>query len=490
MTNFFPRLSVIFSIITAFLCNQVDATEKEETDPANVRPNIVFVLTDQWRASALGYAGDPNVKTPCLDQLAREGYRFSNAISVCPVCTPARAALMTGRYPTSTGMFFNDLHLPDQELCMGEIFKEANYDTAYIGKWHLNGNGRRAFVLPEHRQGFDFWKAAECDHNYVSSHFYEGDSSQIRHWEGYDAYAQTTAACDYLREHTKSEKPFFLFVSYGPPHAPHDTAPEEFRRSYSQANIEIPPNVLPEDQEVVRKELVGYYAHCSALDKCVGELIDTINKTGLNRNTIFLFTSDHGEMMGAHGVAPPTKQWPYDESVRVPLIIRLPEMQSPREIRTPIGTPDILPTLLALAGIAIPHTVEGDNLSEILHSSATASDRAALIMQVSPWSKNLDEYRGIRTEKYTYVRKMDGPWLMFDDQKDPWQMSNLIHDPDYTDVRADLERKLQEELGKIRDTFQPRQHYIDQWGLRLNSQGYIPFSDPNAEHQTPVLQIP
>jgi len=111
---------------------------------------IVFVLTDQWRAQATGYGGDPNVKTPNVDALASRSINFANAVSVCPVCTPYRASLMTGRYPLSTGMFMNDLYLPGDELCMGEIFKEAGYETAYIGKWHLDGHGRDVFI-PKNR---------------------------------------------------------------------------------------------------------------------------------------------------------------------------------------------------------------------------------------------------------------------------------------------------------------------------------------------------
>ena len=122
---------------------------------AQQKPNVVYILTDQWRASAFGYAGDPNVKTPNIDQLASESISFTNALSVSPVCTPHRAALMTGRYPTTTGMFLNDLYLPDEELCMAEIFKSEGYDTAYLGKWHLDGHGRLNNVAPERRQGFD-----------------------------------------------------------------------------------------------------------------------------------------------------------------------------------------------------------------------------------------------------------------------------------------------------------------------------------------------
>ena len=162
------------TLLTFPLLAPLAALHAAEPSKRKPRPNIVYLLADQWRASATGYAGDPNVRTPNLDRLAREGLNFRNAVSVCPVCTPYRAALMTGRFPTSTGMFLNDAHLPEGELCMAEIFRQAGYVTAYIGKWHLDGHGREAYIPPDRRQGWEYWKAAECDHTYNHSHYYSG----------------------------------------------------------------------------------------------------------------------------------------------------------------------------------------------------------------------------------------------------------------------------------------------------------------------------
>src|SRR5690554_4633373 len=164
------------------------------------RPNIVFILADQWRASALGYAGDPNVATPNLDRLAKESLNFRNAVSVCPVCTPYRASLLTGRYPTSTGMFLNDANLPESELCIAEVLQNSGYKTGYIGKWHLDGHGRKGYIPPERRKGFEYWKVAECDHNYNHSHYYSGHSKEMRYWDGYDVFAQTKDASQFILE--------------------------------------------------------------------------------------------------------------------------------------------------------------------------------------------------------------------------------------------------------------------------------------------------
>jgi len=333
MRNFMKRIitSLCLFFIAVFIPINVEAGEAAFLQ----KPNIVFILTDQWRASAFGYTGDPNVQTPKIDKLAAQSLRFPNAVSVSPVCTPYRATLMTGRFPTTTGMFLNDLYLPESELCMGEIFKSQGYDTAYIGKWHLDGHGREAYIPPSRRQGFDYWKAAECTHQYLKSHYYSGDSPEMKFWEGYDAYAQTKDAQSYIRDCANSEKPFLLFVSFGPPHFPHQTAPAGLKKLYPPENLKLFPNVPPRRVAGARHELVGYYAHCTALDQCVGDLLSTIEETGLDKSTIIVFTSDHGEMMGAQDINPTQKQWPFDESAHIPLLLRYPGSVS-RDVVMPI----------------------------------------------------------------------------------------------------------------------------------------------------------
>lgn len=304
-------------------------------------PNIVFILTDQWRAQAFGYAGDPNVKTPHIDALAARSLNVENAISVCPVCTPQRASLLTGRFPTTTGMFMNDIYLPKEELCMAEIFKDAGYDTGYVGKWHLDGHGRDSYIPPERRQGFDYWKVLECTHSYNESYYYAGDNLTKLKWEGYDAYAQTADAHAYIRDHADGDKPFLLFVGYGGPHFPHGSAPEELKALYPPNELKLRPNVTQEQEERSRNELQGYYGHCTAIDACVGKLYETIEAAGIANDTIFVFTSDHGDMHGSQGLKSWTKQVPWDESICVPFLLRYPAIHDAgRKESTPLNTPD------------------------------------------------------------------------------------------------------------------------------------------------------
>jgi arylsulfatase A-like enzyme len=456
------------------------------------KPNIVYVLVDQWRAQALGYAGDPNVKTPYLDELAARSVNFENAVSVCPVCTPYRASLLTGKYPLSTGMFLNDLYLPSDELCMAEIFKSAGYDTGYIGKWHLDGHGRDVYIPKDRRQGFDYWKVLECTHNYNNSLYYSGEDKKIRKWDGYDAYSQTKDAQKYIRDHAKKDKPFLLMMSYGGPHFPHNSAPQELKDMYPPESIKLRPNVTEKYEESARKEAQGYYAHCTALDNCISDLYKTLEDTGAADNTIFVFTSDHGEMLGSQDQPPKQKQRPWDESIRVPFLLRYPAggVDKGRKVKAPINTPDILPTLLSFAGVDIPNTVEGEDVSQIAVGKG-AKDRAALFMSVSPfcgWSLGKG-YRGIRTSRYTYVRDSDGPWLMYDNQLDPYQLKNLIGIDEHAGLQKELEAKLRVKLKDTGDKLLPKEHYIKQWGYNVDSRGQIVFWYEHPKKH-PVVQSP
>jgi arylsulfatase A-like enzyme len=457
-----------------------------------VNPNIVYVLTDQWRAQATGYNGDPNLlgKTPNIDRLAEQSVNFRNAVSVCPVCTPYRAALLTGQYPTTTGMFMNDLHLPSASVTMAELFKEAGYKTCYIGKWHLDGMGRFEYTPPERRQGFDYWKALECSHDYYELHYYTGESDERHYWEGYAPYAETEDAINYIHENAGSDRPFLMVLAWGAPHFPHHTAPGDLQKIFTPENIILRENVNQEMKERAKKESVGYYAHILALDSCMGRLQNALDKAGISGNTILVFTSDHGEMMGSQGVRPKMKQVPWAESVKVPFLLRYPARYGNKKlvVDAPINTPDILPTLLTLAGIPVHEAIEGEDMSQAIENKEEAADKAALIMNVSPFAGKADEYRGIYTRRYAYVKNLEGPWLLFDHEKDPLQLDNLIGKPGYEDLQKDLEGMLDRELAAAGDEFRPRQYYTDKWGYKLTEGGYIDYS-AGAEFQGPGLNI-
>ncbi len=437
------------------------------------RPNVVFILADQWRAQATGYAGDVNAKTPNLDRLAQQGVSFANAVSGCPVCCPYRGSLITGRYPLTHGIFLNDASLNNEAVSLAQAFNKGGYQTGYIGKWHLDGHGRQSFIPPQRRQGFRFWRAAECSHNYNRSHYY-GDENEKKFWQGYDAFRQTEETQRFIERH--KDKPFALVLSLGPPHNPYQTAPERFKRMFRPEDIVLRPNVPAADKKSARRDLAGYYAHIAALDHCVGQIKGTLKRLDLLENTILVFTSDHGDMLGSHGES--RKQRPWDESIMVPFIVHWPAGlgSNAKTIVAPINTPDIMPTLLGLCGIDVPATVEGSDRSKLILGRKPDGDGAALITCVSPfgeWKRANGgrEYRGIRTTRYTFVRTLDGPWLLNDNRTDPYQQNNLCNKPQHTDLQKRLDAQLQAELRRTNDEFLPGAEYVKKWGYKVNASG-------------------
>lgn len=448
---------------------------------ADVRkPNVVFVFADQWRAEATGYAGNAQVRTPNLDRLASTSVNFENAVSGCPVCSPYRASLLTGQYPLTHGVFLNDVPLKDEAVSVAEAYQRGGYRTAYIGKWHLNGNHRSAFIPRARRQGFDFWRVLGCTHAYNNSFYYADDATRLK-WDGYDAIAQTREAQRYIREHAGGP-PFILFLSWGPPHAPYETAPEKYRSLFRPDDITLRPNVPEADRSKARRALAGYYAHMAALDDCLGELLATLRETGVERDTIFVFTSDHGDMLYSHGCQ--KKQQPWDESIRVPFLLRYPALLGTRgrTIEVPINAPDIMPTLLGLSGLAIPGTVEGTDFSGALTGKSPMPDNAALISCPSPFgqwqrARGGREYRGVRTARYTYTRDLKGPWLLFDNQTDPYQLDNLCNKPEHAELQTRLDALLAERLKATNDEFLPGPEYIRRWGYEVNESGTVRYTN-------------
>jgi len=193
-------------------------------------------------------------------------------------------------------------------------------------------------------------------------------------------------------------------------------------------------------------------------------------------------------MMGSQGVRPKQKQVPWVESVNVPFLLKYPARYGDKkiEVGAPIVTPDILPTLLSLAGLPVPENIEGENMANVIDNPGVGRAKAALIMNVSPFADKADEYRGVYTSQYAYAKTLDGPWFLFDNERDPLQMDNLVGQPEHEQLQKDMEAALQRELKKIGDEFMPRQYYIDKWGYKLTKGGFIDYSE-GAEFQGPGM---
>jgi arylsulfatase A-like enzyme len=469
-----------------------------DTRQKAAKPNIVIIMADQWNAQSLGYAGNKDVKTPNLDQLAQRSVVFKTAVSVMPVCSPARASLLTGQYPLTHGVFYNDRPLRNEALTIAEIYKTAGYATGYIGKWHVNGQenyekqfaARNRAVPRERRQGFDYWKAREVTHDYNSSFYF--DENNVRHdWPGYDVFPQTDSAISFIDKNKGN--PFLLVLSWGPPHDPYLTAPEEYRKLYQPEKLRLRPNVPDSLKAKARKDLAGYYAHCTALDKSAGDLLAALKRAGVEENTIVVFTSDHGDMLYSQGKV--RKQKPWDESLLVPLIVHYPAGLGlkKRELSMPFSSIDILPTLLGMSGMEIPKPVEGQNFAAVLEGKKVPKgDEAALIQLPVPFHENNflnggKEYRAIRTQQYTYVRDLNGPWLMYDNFKDPHQLKNLIGQPQHASTQAKLERTLKSKLIEAKDKFLTADEYMQQWKYRYDGKDSTRAAEVKSKGKRPNI---
>ncbi|MCC5929004.1 MAG: sulfatase [Cyclobacteriaceae bacterium] len=476
---------ITFAFVSFCFTTCRQASEAEEK-----RPNVVFVFADEWRAQELGYEGNQVVQTPNIDKLASQSIVIRNCISGVSVCCPWRASFLTGQYPLTNGVFLNDVLLNPEAQTIGKSFKAGGYDTGYIGKWHLDGHGRSNMIPLERRQGFDYWKVLECTHDYYNSYYWDNNDEKKK-WDGYDAFAQTEDAISYIESKKDSDKPFFLVLSWGPPHTPFHPAPEEYLAVYADKEIPVRPNVPKHRYDSYQHDIKGYYSHISALDHCIGMLQKALQSTGLDENTIFVFTSDHGHMVFSHDEN--FKQKPYEESIHVPFVLRHPKRfgTQGRDTYMLMNTPDIMPTLLSLCGLPIPESVEGDDLSPIITGEKEDYTEAVLISCLHPfgqWNKNQGgrEYRGVRTKQFTYVRDLNGAWLLFDNNKDPYQMNNLVHDEGHVEIMEKLEDQLQALLKKNHDSFLPGMEYVNQWGYVVDATGTVPYREVNYKGE-PIM---
>jgi arylsulfatase A-like enzyme len=457
---------------------------------SNQRPNLVYVFADQLRLSSCGYTGDTKAITPNIDKFATESVSFTNAISGHPVCAPYRASLFTGKYTTSTGMVINEIRMNTHHHSLAHVLNEQGYETAYIGKWHLWANelgnhydARNSFVPPgPDRLGFDgFWAAYNFHHEYYNM-YYHTDSLEKIPVEGYEPDGQTSLAIEQLKEKAAAEKPFALFLSLGTPHDPWtlDNVPSEYYELFKDVEFELPPNFRETDDPYAdnwatfnennkRSEITDwlkvYYAMTANLDWNIGRLMKAVDDLGLRDNTIFIFTSDHGEMFGAQGRR--GKNIFYEEAIRVPFLIRWPNnTKAGSETDVCLNTCDIMPTLLTMLDMPVPEEVEGIDLSPFAFGESGPEPVAAFLQGTGATAAWVDghEWRALRSKRYSYaIYHVDRKELLFDHVADPYQQNNLAEHPDYVSVRDEFRKLLKQKMEQVNDTFECCTWYRDHW---------------------------
>jgi len=417
--------------------------------------NVLLVFADQMRGQTMGCAGNRQVRTPNLDRLAALGTRFTHAYCNSPVCTPSRGSLLTGLYPSRHRAYVNDVSIRPDLPSMGTLFRDAGYATGYVGKWHLDGVPRDKFTPPGPRRlGFDrLWAVHNCTHDYLDS-FYYADSPEPIPIDGYEPERQTELAAEFIERHRR--QPFSLVLSWGPPHDPYGEVPERFKRLYDPSDIELRPNVPPEKTEESRRDIAGYYAHVTALDELMGRLLDKLDELNLADNTLVVFTSDHGDMLGSQGQI--RKQRPWEESINVPLIFRKPGLvPSGRTSEALIGMVDLLPTVLGLCGLDGAAGMQGRDLSPAVTGHGDAGGDEILLVNPCPVDdcRDMQQWWGLRTRRHTYARRLEGTWVLYDNDADPYQKSNLAEDADYADLRRELDGRLMLRLAEVGEPMLP-----------------------------------
>ena len=449
------------------------------------RPNLIYVFADQLRYDALGCTGNAKAHTPHIDRFAANSAHLRQFVSNTPVCTAYRASLMTGKHTTSHGMVINELRIHPNQTCLGHLLTSAGYVTSYIGKWHLFANEFGNHFDPvnsfvprgPHRLGFDGeWKAYNFNHeNYSPSAYYHEETPEKIYYPDFEATHQTDFAIDAINRYADAGDPFAIVLSYGPPHDPWgpDHVPQKYWEMFKNTPMPNPPNYAEDhdpysdnwarfkagEREELENWRRGYFAQIAALDAEFGRLIDALEASGEADNTIVVFTSDHGEMFGAHGRR--AKLIFYEEAAHVPFFIRWPAGLEPVTHDFAAGAVDVLPTICGLLGIDASADAEGQNLAPFLKGAEGAPEMSLLMGcgATAIWEDG-HEWRAVRDSRFTYARyRVDGAEFLFDRKNDPFEQTNLADDPSFAADKERLKTWMESEMARINDTFEASSYY-------------------------------
>jgi len=439
-------------------------------------PNLLFVFPDQMRAQALGFMNEDPAITPNLDRFAGEGVALTQAVSNYPVCSPYRAMMLTGLYPHSNGVLANcntngaehGYELSPQARCWSDVLHDHGHSLGYIGKWHLDSphhpyvdtsNNSVDFAWnewtpPERRHGFGFWYAYGTYDNHDHPEYWTTEAlrDQRTRVDQWGPEHEADMAIRFLRNEgggfRDPNRPWALVVSMNPPHMPYDLVPERYLERYGNVPVEElvnRPNVtLAEDtpgSRLARLHMKNYLAQVTGVDDQFGRILSALREEGMEEDTIVVFTSDHGNCLGSHEEV--SKNVHYEESMRVPLIIRWPGRIDPRRDDLLFSTPDICPTLLDLMGLGaqIPEKVQGTSRASVLLHGNGDRPTSQLYIKI-PYGQPALGHRGVRTQRYTLSMEKGEEGVvsttLHDNVEDPYQLENVA------DARPELVRELLE----------------------------------------------
>mgnify|MGYP001048781941 FL=1 len=457
------------------------------------QPNIVFIMSDDHAYQAMSCYGHGLNETPHIDRIAKEGIRFDRCYCTNSICTPSRATILTGQYNHTNGVRTLHDSLDNTRQTFPKLLQKAGYQTAIVGKWHL-GHGEK-----HDPTGFDYWNVLPGQGLYHNPVFYEmGKEVQ---YEGYATDLITEKSIEWMEQRDK-EKPFLLMCHHKAPHRPWEPAdkyknlyddiefpyPDTFDDDYStrgraahKAKMRIedlkekdvkaktPAGLtLAEEKRWKYQRYIKDYLRCIAsVDDSVGEILGYLEKEGIIDNTLIIYTSDQGFYLGEHGWF--DKRFMYEESFRMPFIVRYPKEISAGSISTDfVMNVDFAPTFLEYAGISIPEDMQGESIRPLLQGELPTDWRKTIYYRYwecdtpeQPSEHNVFPHYGVRTDRYKLiyyythgldlsVNQEDGPiapeWEFYDLEKDPAELNNVYGNPGYSQEI----QSLKEELERIR----------------------------------------
>jgi arylsulfatase A-like enzyme len=409
------------------------------------KPNVVVFLTDQQRWDTTGLHGNPLGLTANLDRVARRGMHLRHSFTPQPLCGPARSCLQTGLYPTTTGCYRNRIPLPKDVKTLAHHFREAGYDTAYIGKWHLASKD----PVPEHeRGGYRYWLASnviELTSRAYRTVVYDNDGKPVR-LPGYRVDALTDVAIRYLDACRNG--PFYLFLSLLEPHHQNQTdsypAPDGYAERYE--GRWMPPDLAALGGSA-RRQLAGYCGQVKRVDEAFGRLLDALRSLDLLESTIVLFSSDHGNHFKTRNGE--YKRSPHESSIRVPTVLQGPGFDGRGEVEELISLMDLPPTLLDAAGLPVPEEMQGRSILPLASGEREWPDD--VFIQISESQVG----RAVRTSRWKYsvvAPDKDGKRdpasdryaeeYLYDLEEDPYELTNLAGLESHREVSEVMKRRL------------------------------------------------
>ncbi|MEP3278237.1 MAG: sulfatase-like hydrolase/transferase [Stappiaceae bacterium] len=444
------------------------------------RPNVLVIMTDQQRPDTLGYLGKTPCRTPNIDAIAKSGVSFDNAITPCPLCLPSRAAFFTGQYPTQNNMMSNQSGQLTS-CAMLDRFRQAGYEINYAGKWHM-GEGNIEQFCDRHAgdstaeysrwclnqgliDGWMFNDPATRTGRTPSMSIPKVHRQDLPVEKTNEAYI-TDFAIDMIQSRS-TDKPFFQVVSYNGPHPPF-MIPEPYFSMYDPQEVPVPKNFGPNPGEhsahtssfyrtlfedhgtefdAWRSSYAVYWGFVSMIDMFVGQLLSVLSDENLQKDTIIVFTSDHGENLGAHGLW--QKMVPFEESIRVPLIISIPKCMS-RSSQTPASLIDVLPTLATLCGVPSQPEWAGNDLMTRQDDQPGRPAQFAMHQPIGDWM-NVRDWRMVRADGYKYIWHRGAAEELFDLNTDPDELDNLASSESSTAVLKKLRSEINDFLIRTSD---------------------------------------